>query len=91
MVRTLKGMTNSMTGLRLFKDLNATVASSADLKFYSRRSGGPYYRWRYEKVRSRWQWSRMRALELEHRELVGAHWKALPTELQLTLHEHYME
>jgi hypothetical protein len=80
-----------MTGLRLFKDLKATVASSADLNFYSRRSGGPYYRWRYEKVRSRWQWSRMCALELGDRELVAAHWNGLPAELKSSLSEHYVE
>jgi hypothetical protein len=80
-----------MTGLRLFKNLKATVASSADLYFYSRRSGGPYYRWRYEKVRSRWQWYRMRALELEDSELVAARWKAVPAELKLSLKEHYLE
>lgn len=80
-----------MTGLRLFKDLKAAVASSADLKFYSRRLGGPYYRWRYEQVHSRWEWSRMRALDLENRELIAAHWNALPTELKLSLDEHYME
>lgn len=75
-----------MTGLRVFKDLKAT-----DLNFYSRRSGGPYYRWRYEKVRLRWQWSRMCALELEDRELVAAGWKIVPDELKLRLDEHYLE
>jgi hypothetical protein len=80
-----------MTGLRLFKDLKATVASPADLNFYSRRSAGPYYRWRYEKVRLRWQWSRMRAVELDDRELVAARWKALPAELKVSLNEHYLE
>ena len=80
-----------MTGLRLFKDQKATLASAADFNFYSRRSGGPYYRWRYERVRSRWQWSRMHAFELEDRELVAAHWKALPAELKSSLDEHYLE
>jgi hypothetical protein len=80
-----------MTGLRLFKDLKAPVSSTTDLNFYSRRSAGPYYRWRYEKVCSRWQWSRVRAFELDDRELVAAHWKALPAELKSSLNEHYLE
>ena len=80
-----------MNGLRLFTDLKAKVASSADSNFYSRRSGGPCYRWHYEEVRSLWQWSRMRALELEKRELVAAHWNALPAELKLSLRKHYLD
>lgn len=75
-----------MTGLRLFKDLKAP-----DSNFYSRRSGGPYYRWRYEKPRARWQWSRMHALELEERELVATRWEIVPAGLKVRLDEHYLE
>jgi hypothetical protein len=82
---------NSMNGLRVYKNLNASVAAPADLNFYSRRSGGPYYRWRYERLFSRWQWSRLHTIELEEMELVVANWKGLPAELKLSLNEHYVE
>lgn len=80
-----------MNGLRVYRDLKASAGSSANPNFYTRRSGGPYYRWRYEKLCSRWQWSRVHALELENRELVAARWKAVPAELKLSLNEHYLE
>lgn len=80
-----------MNGLQVYKDLNAPIGAAIDQNFYSRRAGGPYYRWRYEKVRLRWQWSRMGARELEKAELVAAHWNAVPVELKLSLNEHYQE
>jgi hypothetical protein len=80
-----------MNGLRVYKDLNASVAVSSDLNFYSRRSGGPYYRWHYEKLCSRWLWSRMHALELDERALIMTHWKGIPAELKLSMTEHYVE
>ncbi|HEX7294537.1 MAG TPA: hypothetical protein VF251_02215 [Pyrinomonadaceae bacterium] len=80
-----------MQGLQVYKDLNAPVGAATDLNFYSRRSGGPYYRWRYEKVCSRWQWARMGAHELEKTALVAAHWNAVPADLKLSLDEHYQE
>ncbi len=80
-----------MVGLRVYKDLNASVAAPANLNFYSRRSGGPYYRWRYERLCSRWQWSRMHALELDERELIVTRWKGIPAELKSSLTEHYVE
>lgn len=80
-----------MNGLRVYVDLEASVARSAGVTFYSRRASGPYYRWRYEKFCGRWQWSRMHALELEERDLVVAPWKGVPTELKVRLDEHYLE
>lgn len=80
-----------MQGLQVYTDLNAPIGAATDHNFYSRRSGGPYYRWRYEKVRSRWQWSRMDSVELEKTELVAAQWNAVPAELKLSLDEHYQE
>ena len=89
-VRCSLDLSNSVHGLRLYKDVNASVGAATDLNFYSRRSGGPYYRWHYEKVGG-WQWSRMRAPELAHRELIIAPWKGAPATLKLSLTEHYME
>jgi len=78
-------------GLQVYKDLNAPIGAAIDQNFYSRRAGGPYYRWRYEKVRSRWQWSRLEAHELEKTEMVPTHWNAVPAELKVRFDEHYQE
>lgn len=80
-----------MNGLRVYSELKASAVPSANPSFYTRRAGGPYYRWRYETLSARWQWSRMNALELAETELVAARWTAVPAELRLTLIEHYQE
>ena len=80
-----------MNGLRVYRDLKAPAVTCANPNFSFRRSGGPYYRWRYEALRAQWQWSRMGALELENKELVAACWKTVPAELKLSLNEHYLE
>ena len=57
--------------------------------FYSRRLGGPYYRWRYEERLGRWAGYRLapfvvpRALHLVC--------KSVPTALLVQLSEHYAD
>jgi hypothetical protein len=72
-------------------DLKEPVARSLGVTFYSRRAAGPYYRWRYARIRGRWQWSRMHALELAERELVIAPWKGVPAALKSSLNAHYVD
>ena len=88
---SVQDASNVMNGLRVYRDLEASADHSVNPNFYSRRSGGPYYRWRYEEFRARWRWSRMHAVELEDRELVATHWQAVPAQLKLSLDEHYIE
>jgi hypothetical protein len=59
--------------------------------FYTRREGGPYYRWRYEELRGRWLGSRMHAFELPVIELVSTPWKEVPSALKSSLDEHYID
>lgn len=59
--------------------------------FYSRRSDGPYYRWRYEEEIGKWRGSRVLLSDLPIKELCPASWKAVPTELQASLVEYFME
>jgi hypothetical protein len=59
--------------------------------FYSRRADGPYYQWRYEKVRGRWMFSRIAAIELSVKEFTLTPWKTIPDALKLSLSEHYLE
>jgi len=78
-----------MNGLRVYIDLKRPDTLCA--VFYTKRASGPYYRWRYEEVRGRWQGSRMRAVELPTIELVATPWKEVPTALKSTLNEHYID
>lgn len=80
-----------MDGLRVYMDVEAVDIRNAGLIFYSRRAGGPYYRWRYETSRGQWLGSRMHALELAATELIVAPWKGVPTSLKSSLHEHYLD
>lgn len=78
-----------MNGLRIYIDLNRPDTRCE--VFYTRRAGGPFYRWRYEELRGQWLGSRMRAFELPVTELVSAPWKEVPAALKSSLDEHYVE
>ena len=78
-----------MNGLTVYTELKRSATLYA--VFYTRRSGGPYYRWRYEELRGKWLGSRMRAFELPVMELVSTPWKEVPTALKSSLDEHYMD
>lgn len=80
-----------MNGLRVYIDPKRPEAWAADQIFYSRRGGGPYYRWRYEELHDSWQSSRVPAFELSVTELVCAPWKEVPAALKSRLDEHYVD
>jgi len=73
-----------MNDLRVYVDLKRSSTV-----FYTRRAGGPYYRWRYEELRGQWLGSRMSASKLL--ELVSTPWKEVPTALKSSLAEHYVD
>jgi hypothetical protein len=80
-----------MNGLRVYiHPVGADVRAGHNL-FYSRRAGGPYYRWLYEEALGQWQCSRVHLSDLTLRALCIASWKAVPTTLQTKLGEHYLE
>jgi hypothetical protein len=78
-----------MNGLRVYIDPKRSDNLCA--VFYTRRAGGPYYRWRYEEFRGQWLSSRIRAVELPVIELVSTPWKEVPTALKSSLDEHYVD
>ena len=78
-----------MTGITVYTDLKRSDIVCAI--FYTRRAGGPYYRWRYEELRGKWLSSRMRDFELAVMELVSTPWKEVPTALKSRLDEHYVD
>lgn len=78
-----------MNGLTVYMDLKTCHSLCA--VFYTRRAGGPYYRWQYEELRGKWLGSRMRAFELLVMQFVSTPWKELPTALKSSLDEHYVD
>lgn len=80
-----------MNGLKVYFNPQTTNAFNGGRVFYSRREGGPYYRWRYEEGLEQWIFSRARPSEFAPKALCLANWKDVPTALQVRLDEHYME
>jgi hypothetical protein len=80
-----------MNGLRVYMNLAVPEPLAAEQVFYSRRSSGPFYKWRYEKLLGRWLSSRMLTFELSNSEVVLAPWKRVPEALKSRLNEHYLE
>lgn len=78
-----------MNGLRMF--IRPDNKDSVENKvFYSQRSRGPIYRWRYEKNLAKWQAARVDGSDCSH-ELCTATWQSVPQELKVQLNEHYVE
>ena len=80
-----------MKGLRVFVNPAVSREPCEQGIFYSRRSDGPYYRWRYEAEPGRWRGSRVLPYEMPLKELCHASWKVVPTDLQASLAEYYIE
>ena len=80
-----------MNGLRVYVNLKRADAWWGSTTFYTRRAGGPYYRWRYEELVGRWLGSRMDVCDITLAELVAAPWKRIPPALKKSLDEHYVD
>jgi hypothetical protein len=80
-----------MQGLRVYINPVAAENHSGVGVFYSRREGGPYYRWQYKDGLGQWCCSRLRPEDFALHALCLARWKAVPVELQTSLIQHYME
>jgi len=78
-----------MNGLTVYTDLKKSETLCS--VFYTRRAGGPYYRWRYEELRGKWLSSRMHPLEMPDMDLISTPWKEVPTALKSSLDEHYVD
>lgn len=77
-----------MNGLRVYISTNARGEKSV---FYSRRADGPFYRWCYEESSGRWHFCRVHLSGMPLRELSIASWQNVPTTLQTSLVEHYLD
>lgn len=80
-----------MKGLRVYVDPKKPDSWWGGPVFYTRRAGGPYYRWRYEEIRGEWLCSRMHVCDFTVTELVSAPWKRIPAALKKSLDEHYVD
>jgi hypothetical protein len=78
-----------MHGLRVYINTVGTDIQSKYGVFYSRRDGGPFYRWHYVEEKSRWCCSRVR-LDLVPNSLRMAQ-KSVPTSLRTELMAHYLD
>ena len=79
-----------MNRLRIYTSVEGTDTLFGDEEFYSRRAGGPYYRWFYEKKFGRWHFSRVHPSVSMLKALRVANLKDTPTALQTKLDEHYL-
>jgi hypothetical protein len=80
-----------MNGLRVYINPKGTDAFAGGGEFYSRRDDGPYYLWRYKEEIGQWCGSRIHPSQLSPKVLCIASWKAVPSDLQVRLGEHYLD
>lgn len=77
-----------MHKLLVYTNMKGTNALSRRGVFYSRRGGGPYYRWAYVESLEKWRAERMPDSSLPADLHVTGH---VPFELKASLREHYVD
>jgi hypothetical protein len=80
-----------MRELRVYINPAGTSTPDEQSVFYSRRAGGPYYRWLFEVELGQWCCSRVHLPNLTLKTLCAASWRIVPSALQAKLNEHYPE
>ncbi len=80
-----------MTELRVYTNPAGAGTSDGGAVFYTRRSGGPYYRWRYEEEAGAWRASRVGLSSQTLRALGVSNWQTVPAALQAKLLKHYLD
>lgn len=78
-------------GLRIYINPAGQNAQGEPGVFYSRFERGPYYRWSFGDESLHWRSSRVSPTAMTIKAFCVAKWAALPSALQLRLHEHYSE
>lgn len=79
-----------MDKLRVYFNPESAHTNGGQRVFYSRREGGPFYRWLFEEERGRWHSSRVHPHLPTLKTLCVANWKIVPPALQERLDEHYL-
>ena len=80
-----------VSGLRVYINPAGAELSDELGVFYSRREGGPFYRWSYDKAAECWRSSRVEPSVSAIKSLSVANWKIVPPALRARLDEHYLE
>lgn len=80
-----------MNGLRVYIRNTVAQADAGAPAFYSRKGGGPFYRWHYDEDVAMWRCSRVNSAALTAKSFDVASWKSLPNSLRTRLSEHYIE
>ncbi len=79
-----------MDKLRVYFNPESAHSNGGQRVFYSRREGGPFYRWLFEEELGRWRSSRVHPHLPTLKTLCVANWKIVPPALQERLDEHYL-
>lgn len=79
-----------MDKLRVYFNPESAHADGGQGVFYSRREGGPFYRWRFEEELGRWRGARVHPHLPTLKTLCVANRGAVPPALQERLDEHYL-
>lgn len=79
-----------MDKLRVYFNPEGARADGAQRDFYSRRAGGPFYRWRFEEEQGRWRGARVHPQLPTLKTLCVANRETVPPALQERLDEHYL-
>lgn len=59
--------------------------------FYSRREGGPYYRWVFDNLKQRWQAGRVLPSGTSSKAMVKTMWREIPVLLKTSIADHYQD
>ena len=78
-------------GLQIYTNPVSAGLTNGTGDFYSRREGGPFYRWRFEEESGRWCFSRVHPTSSTLRGFSAANWKVVPLALQASLDQHYLD
>lgn len=80
-----------MNGLQIYTNPSLVERPKSNGIYYSRRSGGPLYRWSYEEKLEQWRPVRMQSADSSAIDLSPSKWKSVPVALQIRLKDHYQE
>jgi hypothetical protein len=84
-------MIKIIAGLQVYVNSIEMKARSGEKIFYTRREEGPLYLWRWEGTSGKWQFLRLHQSKWRDKALSPEKWQVLPSALQGSLKQHYME
>jgi hypothetical protein len=83
--------TDWMNELRIYTNIQVPETRGGFPVFYSRREGGPYYRWSYDDAARNWQAGRVLPATVSPRAFATTAWKEVPNLLKRSIADHYQD